>query len=313
MRKVFVGSSSEALGAAKQISEMISSVRDVKAELWTKVFNPSLITFEAIERKSREIAGAILIATPDDEIVLRGEAVRAPRANVMIELGYLCAILGRERVVLCKYDNTHLATDLAGFTYVGMGPFNDGGSQDLVNANAQMQLMTWAQDLKHVIPGLPHSNLRHGYSGRWKARIAFNRWRGIQIVGTDFVQFRGDLTIDIPPDGISGCGTVHGSLEIQVGACKARFLVTDTVTNILVGADGSLSFDSIMHNRQQVYMYGEPPQEDGFEEELTSVFEYRWNTYPPRSAHNGCLEGTYSARAGHHERSAGHATLEKYR
>jgi len=81
LKEIFVGSSKGILSEAK----------DVKPLLWTEVFKLGDITFMGIENIASRVAGAVFLATPDDESVIRERRVMTPRANGLFEYGYLTA------------------------------------------------------------------------------------------------------------------------------------------------------------------------------------------------------------------------------
>lgn len=105
MKEIFIGSSKEALEQATQVVAVLSEATDVKPLLWTECFKLGDITFLGIENIARRVAGAVFLATPDDDSVIREQRVRTPRANVLFEYGYLTAMLTRGRVALCRYTN----------------------------------------------------------------------------------------------------------------------------------------------------------------------------------------------------------------
>jgi len=81
-----------------QVAVALSEAKDVKPLLWTEVFKLGDITFMGIENIASRVAGAVFLATPDDESVIRERRIRTPRANVLFEYGYLTAMLTRRRV-----------------------------------------------------------------------------------------------------------------------------------------------------------------------------------------------------------------------
>jgi predicted nucleotide-binding protein len=110
MKHIFIGSSTEASRHAEQIRDLLYQQQEVEPLLWIRLFQPGMLTFEAIERAAQKVVGAVLIASPDDYSVIRDKAVKVPRTNVMIEFGYFTAILGRRNITLCRYDGVELAT-----------------------------------------------------------------------------------------------------------------------------------------------------------------------------------------------------------
>src|SRR5262245_44639421 len=65
-RRVFIGSSSEYLAEAKNVRDILDRVPDVEGVLWTDVFEPGYLTFEALERMLLTCDAAVFIASPDD-------------------------------------------------------------------------------------------------------------------------------------------------------------------------------------------------------------------------------------------------------
>ena len=78
MKEIFIGGSKEGLEQAKQVSAVLSEVNDVKPLLWTECFKLGDITFLGIENIARRVAGAVFLATPDDDSVIREQRVRTP-------------------------------------------------------------------------------------------------------------------------------------------------------------------------------------------------------------------------------------------
>ena len=141
MKEIFIGSSKEGLEQATQVAAALSEVKDVKPLLWTECFKLGDITFLGIENIARRVAGAVFLATPDDDSVIRERRVRTPRANVLFEYGYLTAMLTRSRVALCRYTGAELPSDFAGVTYVPMGTFEPTKPLD---HQASARLKSWA-------------------------------------------------------------------------------------------------------------------------------------------------------------------------
>src|SRR4030095_5264751 len=150
MKEIFIGSSKEALEHANQVAAVLSEVKDVKPLLWTECFKLGDITFLGIENLARRVAGALFLATPDDDSVIREQHVRTPRANVLFEYGYLTAMLTRSRVALCRYAGVELPSDFAGLTYVPMGPFEPTKP---IDNQARGRLKSWASELPAIQAG----------------------------------------------------------------------------------------------------------------------------------------------------------------
>lgn len=113
--KVFIGSSSEALPIAKALELNLSSC-DIY--LWNSgVFDLSQSALEDLENKASLYEYAILVLAPDDWVCTRGNEFRAPRDNVLFELGLFMGRLGRRRTfVVCDPAKVKLPTDWNGIT-----------------------------------------------------------------------------------------------------------------------------------------------------------------------------------------------------
>jgi ribulose-5-phosphate 4-epimerase/fuculose-1-phosphate aldolase len=116
---VFIGSSTEGLGLAKNIHSALLD-EGYSVLLWKDAFKPSLFTLETIEALPSERDFAILVLTPDDLMTRRGIEISVTRDNVILELGFFFGSVGRERtiVVLDQPDTVTVPTDLAGLTTI---------------------------------------------------------------------------------------------------------------------------------------------------------------------------------------------------
>jgi hypothetical protein len=113
--RVFIGSSSEGLAIAEAVFSGIS--RETEPTLWTnQIFTPGAYPLEALERAVRGHAFAVLVASPDDEVVKRGVSAPAMRDNLLVEFGLFAGALGRRRVFFVCPDEPrlNLPSDLLG-------------------------------------------------------------------------------------------------------------------------------------------------------------------------------------------------------
>src|SRR5882762_5683637 len=99
--RIFVGSSSEALEAAKLVVDVVRKA-GMEPVLWNQDAFVVVLTFlETIESLPFDYQGAVLLLTPD---VLcrrrRGKPFKSAVDNVIFEYGYLAARLTRSRVAI---------------------------------------------------------------------------------------------------------------------------------------------------------------------------------------------------------------------
>jgi hypothetical protein len=265
LKEIFVGSSKEGLEQATQVVEILSEVDGVGPLLWTDCFKLGDITFLTIENLARHLAGAVFLATPDDDSVIREQRVRTPRANVLFEFGYLSAMLTRGRVALCRYATAELPSDFAGLTYVPMGPFEITRP---IDAQARAKLKSWATELPAVQAGFSPTCQLHGYSGHWNVEIVYEVYRHLPLRSPDYAVINGSMLLQISPDGSGGSGALYGTMQIQIGSCYAEFEMCDLVVEAGIQADGTLKLRNTVQTRQIIKLEGVPPQKDGFESEF---------------------------------------------
>lgn len=115
---IFIGSSSEALDAARAINSALLK-KPVVTKIWTKgIFEASKTTIEDLLRIAGDSDFAIIVLSPDDVYVSRGKKKSVPRDNAVFELGLFMGALGRERafIVTPKDNDLKIPTDLLGVT-----------------------------------------------------------------------------------------------------------------------------------------------------------------------------------------------------
>jgi predicted nucleotide-binding protein len=116
--QVFIGSSVEGLPVAEAIQAGLDYSGAV-VRIWTQgVFQGSKATIEALEATVRSSDIAVLVFSPDDQVVYRDATQAVPRDNVVFELGLFMGALGRERtfVVRPRGIDMRIPTDLVGIT-----------------------------------------------------------------------------------------------------------------------------------------------------------------------------------------------------
>lgn len=112
---MFIGSSAEGRDIARNLQVELGEVCRVRR--WDQnVFEPSGFTLDSLITVAAEVDFAVLIATPDDTTISRGESRPSARDNVVLEFGLFAAALGRARTFLLATGNLKLPTDVLGLT-----------------------------------------------------------------------------------------------------------------------------------------------------------------------------------------------------
>jgi hypothetical protein len=132
---IFIGSSAEGLDAAKAVQANIDYIAE--SQIWHQgLFGLSGGTLESLIAVLHRFDFAILVLSPDDLSISRGTEQKAPRDNVLFELGLFIGALGRERVfiIVDRTANLKLPSDLAGITPAAYEPPSSGTLQSALGA-----------------------------------------------------------------------------------------------------------------------------------------------------------------------------------
>jgi hypothetical protein len=240
-RKIFVGSSSEALGVAELVGKVIEDA-GMEPVLWKTVFPAGDILLESIEKLPSLVDGAVLLATPDLDCHRKekNERYRAPIENIVFEYGYLSARLSRKRVAICTFNGAKMPSDLQGLTLVPAGRYEKGAPSALP-AEAKTSLERWLAGLAPLAAGISPISQVHGYSGTWNVQNKFSLWHGLELGPNDTVTFDGKALLWIRSDGEEGYGTQIGQMKVTLGQYQATWDIANEVIRAAVDKNGSLS------------------------------------------------------------------------
>ena len=109
-------------GEAKHhVARVVQQLTERQPVVLDEQANSGLTVIEKFELNSSRAAFAIVLLTPDDEGGPKGDPMR-PRArqNVVFELGYFFARLGRGRVVALSKGDVELPSDISGIIYISL-------------------------------------------------------------------------------------------------------------------------------------------------------------------------------------------------
>jgi len=126
--RTFIGSSKEGARYAHALQAALDEKMEVT--VWDQgIFNLSSYTMDALIEEAHRTAFAILVFSPDDEVVIRGRESVAVRDNVLFELGLFMGILGRKRVYVVAPSDVpdfRIPSDLLGLTLATYHHRTDG-------------------------------------------------------------------------------------------------------------------------------------------------------------------------------------------
>ena len=123
--RVFVGSSAEGREVARNLQAELGSTCEVVR--WDQsVFAPSGYALDSLLQVAGTVDFAVLVATPDDKTISRGETKASARDNIVLEFGLFAGALGRDRTYLLAPGDVKLPTDVLGLTRLTYRPQTNG-------------------------------------------------------------------------------------------------------------------------------------------------------------------------------------------
>jgi hypothetical protein len=137
--RIFIGSSTEGLALAEALYACLSY--ETVPKLWThQLFLPGKYPLEVLEEQIRMNDFAVLVASPDDQILKRGESSAAMRDNMLLEFGLFAGALGRRRAffVCPTTPKVELPSDLFGVMVAEYDATRGKGRRDEVAAAMQI-------------------------------------------------------------------------------------------------------------------------------------------------------------------------------
>ncbi len=153
MKKVFIGSSSQALEIAHRMQAILNGL-GVKTTCWkdSEAFHLSENTIDDLLRAAKEHSAGLFIFNTDDQVVtMDGHSRYVPRDNVLIEAGIFSGILGKKSVAICKVSGAHVPTDFSGVTVL------DYDLSDIQRLKDKLKI--WLDGIRHYNPVKHENNL----------------------------------------------------------------------------------------------------------------------------------------------------------
>jgi predicted nucleotide-binding protein len=114
----------------QEVARFLDAVTDLEPVILHEQANSGRTIIEKFEEHAGRAAFAVILLTGDDDGGVRGTGERNPRArqNVVFELGFFIAALGRSRVAVLYEEGVELPSDMSGVLYT---PLDAGGAWKL--------------------------------------------------------------------------------------------------------------------------------------------------------------------------------------
>lgn len=123
--RIFVGSTSEGIKLTEALRECFA-VDPYEVKLWTDgIFVPGSPYIESLETEKTRSDFAVLFLAPIDRVLSRWRLSRAPRDNLIFELGLFMGAISRNRALMLVPRNAKklkLPSDLDGITQIRYSP-----------------------------------------------------------------------------------------------------------------------------------------------------------------------------------------------
>lgn len=161
--RLFVGSSSEGREVAHNLQAVLEGRAGCEVEVWDQgVFEPSGYALDSLLDVAARSDFAVLVASPDDVTVSRGDSSASVRDNIVLEFGLFTGALGRQRTYLLATGpaDLKLPTDVLGLTRLPYRPRTDGNLRAAVN-DAALQIARQGPGARPPTPG--HFGGRRGF------------------------------------------------------------------------------------------------------------------------------------------------------
>jgi len=168
---IFIGSSSEGLEVAEAIKQSFADFDEV--DIWTEgVFGLNQAYLESLLRAANLYDFAILCLTADDLVKSRGKTQKAPRDNLVFELGLFMGRMGVNRAFIVCEESIKLLSDFQGIAVSTFQRPHEGALSDVVQAACQGIRKSMESALQKSEPGfLPSTALAIGYFENFISKI----------------------------------------------------------------------------------------------------------------------------------------------
>jgi len=98
----------------RELKDMIANTFRLKPIILSEQPDAGQTLIEKFEQYAKTCNYAIALFTPDDEVTFRGKTYLQARPNVIYELGWFCAKLGRSSTMLLLKEGTLIFSDFSG-------------------------------------------------------------------------------------------------------------------------------------------------------------------------------------------------------
>lgn len=144
--KIFIGSSSAAKSQAKAFISKYNSAT-LKFLPWWDAFIPGHTLLEDLNSIRNRVEAAVLLFSPESSATIRKQTVQVPNLNVLFEFGYFLGHLGSNKVVILKYGDFYIPSNLGGYIYIKGSKFFKRAAVVPVGKNTDRAFNRWVAQI----------------------------------------------------------------------------------------------------------------------------------------------------------------------
>lgn len=186
-KRIFIGCSTEELKTAKLVKSILDNYFDVviwNENLWEKsVFKLNSNFLHDLLKAPLKFDFGILIGTPDDKVISRGEELMQARDNIMFELGLFIGRLGIEKCAYLVSKDVKEMSDLSG---IFLSKFDSSDLSQRVIEIKDHFLQTNSDKFNFF----PSNTLAYGYFENFVKSICSQYYKegGFEVHGIDYIK-----------------------------------------------------------------------------------------------------------------------------
>ena len=168
---IFIGSSSEGLDVARAVKFNLDNYADL--DIWNEnVFKLNQSFLESLLDAANLYDFAILVLTPDDEVISRDTTSSVPRDNVIFELGLFLGRLGWKRTFIVCEETVKVLSDLLGISIAKFRKREDGNLVSAVGSACYQIQEAMENSFRHAeLSYLPSTSTAIGYYENFLSKI----------------------------------------------------------------------------------------------------------------------------------------------
>ena len=114
---------------------------------WWNAFTPGKTLLAELDTIKDNVAGALILLSPEAPATIRGNSVAILSQNVLFEFGFFYGALGPQKVGVIKYGDYYLPSDLGGYIHISGSKFSQTGKIAQIGKKTKSDFENWIAQL----------------------------------------------------------------------------------------------------------------------------------------------------------------------